>query len=223
MKMTLAKGKHSKTTASPLPALVMFVLFAVLTACVVTIDKQPIAADASMVGLGSLNLAFHNLTGVNWTVYGVSQLGGYLSIASMVVFFAIGLAELVRARSFKGVDKAIYLIAGAYVVMLVLYVGFDKIALNYRPVLVDGQLEPSFPSSHTFLAIGALGCAVVWINARLDKGMLKSALAIICVLLALVTVAARLLSGVHWATDILASVFLGLALVFFYRYLVAKV
>ena len=224
MQMNLAtkRGKHSQSSPSIVPTAVMIVLFAALTAALKIVDLQPIAADGSLVGFGTVNLAFHNLTGVNWTLYSVTEYGGYLAIASMLVFFVIGLAQLVRTRSPKGVDKAIYLIAVAYVIMLVLYVGFDKIAINWRPVLVDGELEPSFPSSHTFLAIGTMGCAITWVRDRVRSSGARSAATIICALIALIVVAGRLLSGVHWLTDIIGGVLLGLALVFAYRYCVQR-
>ena len=218
----MKKGKHSQIKPSIAPAAAMLVLFAALVASLMVFDRQPIAADGSMVGLGSLNSAFHGLTGVSWTLYSATEIGGYVAIASMVVFFVIGVVELVRGRGFAGVDKAIYLIAVAYVIMLVAYVGFDKIALNYRPVLVDGVLEPSFPSSHTFLAVGTMGCAIVWVKERLGKGGF-TVVTVVCTLLALFVVIGRLLSGVHWLTDIIGGFLLGLALVFAYRYLVAKV
>ena len=116
---------------------------------------------------------------------------------------------------------AIYLLAAAYVVMLVLYVGFDKLALNYRPVLVDGQLEPSYPSSHSFLAVGALGCAAVWARARLSRKV-SAIITALCGILAAFVVVARLISGVHWLTDIVAGVLLGLTLVFAYAYAVDR-
>lgn len=221
MGIMLKKGKHSQVTPSIAPVAVMLVLFVALIGCLMAVDRQPIAADGSLVGLGTLNNAFHELTGVSWTLYSATEVGGYVAIASMFVFFVIGVVELVRGHGFKGVDKAIYLIAAAYVIMLAAYIGFDKIALNYRPVLVDGVLEPSFPSSHTFLAVGTMGCAVVWAKERLGKGAV-AAVTIVCTLLGLFVVIGRLLSGVHWFTDILGGALLGFALVFAYRYLVAK-
>lgn len=222
MGILMKKGKHSRVNPSIAPAVVMLVLFAALIACLAFVDRQPIAADGSLVGLGTVNSAFHQLTGVSWTLYSATEAGGYVAIASMLVFFVIGVVELVRGRGFGGVDKAIYLIAVAYVIMLAAYVGFDKIALNYRPVLVDGALEPSFPSSHAFLAVGTMGCAITWAKIRLGKGAF-TAVAVVCTLLALFVVVGRLLSGVHWLTDILGGVLLGFTLVFAYRYLVAKV
>lgn len=221
MGIMMKKGKHSQITPSVAPAIVMLVLFAALIVCLMVVDRQPIAADGSLVGLGTINSAFHELTGVSWTLYSATEMGGYVAIASMFVFFIIGVVELVRGRGFGAVDKAIYFIAIAYVIMLAAYVGFDKIALNYRPVLVDGVLEPSFPSSHTFLAVGTMGCAITWAKARLGKGAF-TAVTVVCTLIALFVVVGRLLSGVHWLTDILGGVFLGFALVFAYRYLVAK-
>lgn len=218
----MKKGKHSRPSAkSAIPAIFMLVLFAALTVSLKFVDQQPIAADGSLVGFGTVNMAFHNMTGVDWEFYTATECGGYLAIATMIIFFAAGLSELIKYRSFTKVDPAIYAMAVAYVIMLVLYVAFDKIALNYRPVLVDGVLEPSFPSSHTFLAIGTMGCASIWVKARLDKPQ-STVVVIVCVLLALFVVVGRLLSGVHWFTDILGGVFLGFALVNAYGYTLSR-
>ena len=222
MNLMMKKGKHSQTTPNPMPAATLLLLFAALIACLLTLDLKPIAADGSMVGLGTVNMAFHDMTGVNWTLYDITEYGGYVAIASMFVFFIIGLVQLVRGRSLKSVDKAIYFIAIAYVIMLVLYVGFDKIALNWRPVLVDGELEPSFPSSHSFLAVGTMGCAITWTRQRLQSAPARTAVTVVCTLIALVVVIGRLLCGVHWLTDIIGGVLLGLALVCAYRYFVLR-
>lgn len=213
MSALMKKGKHSlQSTKSAIPAIVMLVLFAILAISLNFVDRQPIAADGSLVGFGTINMAFHDMTGVDWDFYSATEYGGYLAIATMVVFFAAGLSELIKYRSFAKVDPAIYAMTVAYVIMLVLYVAFDKIALNFRPVLVDGILEPSFPSSHTFLAIGTMGCASIWVKARLEKPQ-STVIIVVCVLLALFVVVGRLLSGVHWLTDILGGVLLGFALV----------
>lgn len=222
MNLTAKRGKHSRPAKkSIIPTIVMLVLFAALAVSLEFVDRQPIAADGSLVGYGTFNAAFNQLTGVDWNLYSGTEFGGYLAIASMIVFFAEGLRQLIKTRSFARVDHAIYGLAIAYVIMLALYVAFDKVALNYRPVLVDGVLEPSFPSSHTFLAIGTMGCASVWVKARLEKPQ-STIVIIVCVLLALCVVVGRLLSGVHWFTDILGGVFLGFALVNAYAYAVSR-
>ena len=84
-------------------------------------------------------------------------------------------------------------------------------------VLTDGALEASYPSSHTMLVICIMGTAIMQFRRLLpEKKGLRIFLDGAAVLLIVVTVVGRLLSGVHWFTDILAGVLLSSALVMLY-------
>ncbi len=203
------------------PPLGVFVLFSLLTVAVIAVDVEAIGPNGTSVGLAMLNGSIQRIIGVNWMLYSATEIGGLIPIASMGVFFVVGVVQLVRGRGIRRVDKAIIMLGAAYVVMLVLYVGFDKIAINYRPVLVDGALEPSYPSSHSLLSVGALGCAIVWAKARLKGGARTGVVAGSAIVAALIVVG-RLFSGVHWFTDILAGVLLGLSIALAYGYFVAE-
>lgn len=196
---------------------VALALFAVLAALLLTVDVQPIAADGSDVGLGALNAAVHGVFGENELMGKLSDVLIVAPAASMLVLAVVGVRQIVDRRSLAAVDRDLWLLLALYVVMLVLYVLFNHMSLNNRPVFEDGVCEPSFPSSHTLLAVVTLGAAMVQAAGRLREGGLRTAVFAVCAACMVLLVAARLLSGVHWATDILGGVLLGAALVGFYQ------
>ena len=130
-------------------------------------------------------------------------------------FAAIGGLQLIYRRSILKVDKEILLLGALYVVTVIFYILFEKVIVNYRPILMpDGEgLEASFPSSHTMLSCVILGSGLELLKkyARKDKTIQTALTAVFAVMLALI-VAGRLLSGVHWFTDILGGILLSVAL-----------
>lgn len=213
-------GRAEAGRFSPKPAFVALALF-VLLVLALRLDVAPIGPDGSSVGLSSLNGVVHDFLGVNWTLYVVTDWGGLVPVASMLVFFFIGIAQLVRGKSLAAVDSAIWWLGAVYVAMLTLYLLFNEVVINFRPVLVDGFLEPSFPSSTTLLAVGAMGPAAVWSSTRLT-GRRRVVSMTACYAIMGLLVVGRALSGVHWITDIIGGILLGLFLTLAYRSLIGN-
>ena len=87
---------------------------------------------------------------------------------------------------------------------------------------MDGEIEASFPSSHTLLIFVIIATAIIEANRYFsDKKTLKTVLTVIGILYIIVSVVLRLLSGVHWLTDIIASLLISASITFFY-YAVSK-
>ena len=200
-----------------LTALILFALFAVFTFAVKTVDVQAIGPNGSEVGFAGINSFFFNLLGTNDLCYKLTKLLGYLSFLVAGLFALKGLVQLVRKKSLKKVDYRLLLLACLYVLMLVFYVLFEKLVINCRPVITDEAvgLEASYPSSHTMLLLCIMGSAYMLLPRYLN-----SALAfigrVICVLMMIAMPVGRLLSGVHWFTDIVGSVLLSFALISLY-------
>ena len=188
---------------------VLAVVFTVLTAAV---DKAPIAPDGSEVGFSSLNRAVQDWIGVNDGWYRVTQILGYVALGVVALFACVGLFQWIRRRSLKKVDPKIFCLGGLYVLTGALYVFFEKVIVNVRPVLENGKAEASFPSSHTVLAFVVFFSAAFMLEDYVKNGVLRSVLALICGAAAGVAVIGRLLSGVHWATDIFGGLLYGAAL-----------
>lgn len=98
------------------------------------------------------------------------------------------------------------------------YLFFEQVVINYRPVLLGEELEASYPSSHTILVVCIMDTAAMQI-CRLfsDKKKLYLGMKCVSILLIVVTVIGRLLSGVHWFTDIVGGLLLSGALIVLYR------
>lgn len=103
------------------------------------------------------------------------------------------------------------------IVIVAIYVFFEIIIINYRPIILSQSLEASFPSSHTMIVICIMSTAMLQFHYYLrDKKVCLWTIDIACVLMLAVTVIGRLISGVHWFTDIVAGILLSSALVALY-------
>lgn len=188
-------------------------LFFLLILLLKTVDVKAVGPLGSSVGLSALNSGFFKVTGQNDFFYKLSEGIGFIALLTAAFFAFLGLLQLVKGRKLSAVDKDLYLLAGFYAVVLILYLLFDVIVVNYRPVLEDGALAASFPSSHTVLGITFLGAAALEFRLRLADERLRRIVVGVCQLLVLLIVLARLLSGQHWLTDIIGGVLLGSALI----------
>ena len=200
------------------------VLFLLLIAAVKKIDVAAIGPAGTQIGLSGLNAAFHKATGVHMNWYKITNLLGYASLALVGVFALAGLFQLISRRSLLKVDREILFLGLVFIVVLILYVAFEKLAIDYRPVLMDGETAPeaAFPSSHTVLFFVVLGCTALLLPKYVHAGGLCVLLQAVCVILIAVAVGGRLLSGVHWFTDVLGGALLSLALLFVYAGLIEK-
>lgn len=210
---------HNRTTAhaSAIAAGVLFALFAALTVSLVFVDRQPIAGDGSLVGLATFNLDARTILGQSNLMEKLSNLLLIVPAVGALMIAIVGCKQLIRSRSRSGVDRDLWLLLGIYGAMLVLYVLFNCISPNNRPILEDGVCEPSFPSSHTLLAVTMCGTAMIQAVQRIREGGLRTAALVICAVGMVGIVAARAMAGVHWATDILGGILLGAALVAVYH------
>ena len=201
----------------------LFGLFFLFTALVMTVDVQPIGPNGSTVGLASINGAFRDALGTtesyNELWYNISELAGLIPLATAGCFAIFGLCQAIKRKSLFKVDSHLFVLAGFYAALLLAYVGFEIIEINFRPVLIEGELEASYPSSHTMLSVGIMTTAIFELHELIKN---KKALLIIfdvaCIAVALTVLLGRLLSGVHWLTDIIAGILIVFALICLYRY-----
>lgn len=189
-------------------------LFILLIALVKTVDVEAIGPAGTSVGLSHLNGAVHNAVGVHMIWYRITNLLGILSIAAGALFACLGLKQLIERRSLAKVDRQILALGGLFVCIGILYVLFEKVVINCRPVLMEGETVPeaSFPSSHTVLACVILGGLAMMLCDYVKDRKLAGLLQNVCLVLLFIAVIGRLISGVHWFTDILGGIFLSAAL-----------
>jgi undecaprenyl-diphosphatase len=188
---------------------IFLLAFLVWTLLVTTVDVRPIGQGGSSVGLATVNGAFHAWTGVHLTLYTLTDWLSLIPLGIVAAFAAQGLLQWLRRRSLVRVDRDILVLGGYYLAVLAVYVLFEFVTVNYRPLLIEGVLEVSYPSSTTMLVLCVIPTAVMRLRARLPRRLLTA--------FALFMVVARLLSGVHWLTDIVGGLLLSAALVHFYR------
>ena len=195
---------------------ILLIAFLVLLLLVLKIDVRPIGPENSEVGFAFLNGPVHDLLGFKKIPYTISKLSGALTLLAATGFAVLGVLQLVQRRSLFEVDRDILLLGAFYVLTLILYIFFDKVPINYRPIILDEGLEPSFPSTHSMLALVICGTGMMQVDRRLKGSPYKGIAIDVLGILMIITVLCRLLSGVHWFTDILAGVLLGASLVCFY-------
>lgn len=191
--------------------------FVLLTVLLRLVDVQPIGPNGSSVGFATVNQIVHNFTGVNWYFYYITDLMSIIPIFIVIGFAVFGLFQWINRKDIRKVDCDILLLGGFYIVVAAVYLLFETIVVNYRPVLVDGLLEPSYPSSTTMLVLCVMSTALIQIDSRFGKSVLKKILLFTIVLFIFIMVTFRLISGVHWFTDIVAGALLSIGLVLLYK------
>lgn len=191
--------------------------FALWTALIRLADVQPIGPEGTKVGFAALNGFFHSLTGVHMGLYTLTDWLGLVPIGFMLGFALLGLCQLVRRKSLWKVDRSLLVLGVFYLVVLAAYLGFEGYVVNFRPVLIDGRLEASYPSSTTLLVLSVMPTAAMQLKSRITRPGLRKAACFLLNAFAVLMVAGRLLSGVHWLTDIVGGVLLSAGLVLFYR------
>ena len=214
--------KEKSSGAAFFAAGVLFILFIVFTGFLKFVDVQAIGPNGSSVGFAGLNGAVSDTVGVSMTWYKITKWLGYLAILVCLCFGAVGLIQAVRRKSVAKVDRGILLLGGFYVVVIGFYALFEVLEINFRPVLIDGELEASYPSSHTVLAICVFVSAMMILRRLLDgRDTLIRVSDGVFALLTTLTVCGRIVSGVHWITDIIGGVVLSVALLtLFHAFLV---
>ena len=194
----------------------LLALFAVLTLLVKTVDVKAVGPMGSEIGLSGINTYFHKIIGVNMDLYDATEILGYIPIAAAAFFAGIGAYQLVKGKSLKAVDSNIIILGALLVVLACAYVFFEIVIVNYRPIIMENELEASFPSSHTMLSVTVLGAVLIHLRSRTKNTAVRVVGTSLGVILILATVIGRLLSGVHWFTDIIAGILISVSLLLFY-------
>lgn len=190
--------------------------FGMWTAAVCLIDVQAIGPRGTTVGLASLNRWVHDRTGVHMTLYTVTDWLSLIPAAFAVGFAALGLAQWIGRKHLRRVDRNILVLGAFYGAVLTVYLLFERWVINYRPVLIDGMLEASYPSSTTMLVLTVMTTAILQLRGRIKRAGLRRAVLWGVGVFTLLMVAGRLISGVHWVTDIVGGMLLSGALVLLY-------
>ncbi len=195
----------------------LLLAFIVWTILIKTVDVRVVGHVT--IGLASMNETFMNFLSLNETLLKITDYMMFSVIAAAVVFAVVGIYQWIKRKSLKQVDKEIFVLGVSYIVVILLYFLFDKVIIvNFRPVLIDGVDEPSYPSSHTMTALFVFLSAIPMVNYLINKKPIKITVNVLLILLAIFTVGGRILSGAHWMSDIVGGVLISIGLLYIYLY-----
>ena len=197
--------------------IVFIILFAIWTILIQIIDVQPIGIKGTNMGFATINGWFHSLTGVNMTLYTVTDWLGLVPIFICMIFGFLGFVQLIKRKNLLKVDLDIIILGVYYVIVILCYLIFEMHPINYRPILINGFMEASYPSSTTLLVLCVMPTLVFQANQRLKSITLKRFITIFTVAFSVFMVMGRLISGVHWLTDIIGSCLLSAGLFYAYK------
>jgi undecaprenyl-diphosphatase len=205
--MTKEKSKIVKIITC-ISLVIISILFTLL---VKFVDVKNIGSSNTPVGFSTLNNFIFETIGVNIIWYHITDYLGLLPIPMALAYLVIGVIQSIKRKSLFKVDKEIIILGIFYILTVAIYIFFEKVIVNFRPVLLDGILEASYPSSHTFITI-CLCTSSIMINKKLFNSKLTKILNIFLVVIMTFIIVGRLISGVHWFTDILGGIIISATL-----------
>lgn len=191
----------------------LMVLFAVWTVLVRLVDVKPIGPQGTRVGFSAFNGAVHTATGTSLPLYTLTDWLGLVPIAVVLAFGALGAFQWLKRGSIRRVDRSILVLGAFYVAVFAAYIAFEYMVINYRPVLIEGRLEASYPSSTTLLVLTVMPAAALELWGRIRHPLLKYSALLWIAAFTVFMVVGRFLSGVHWCTDIVGGALLSASLV----------
>lgn len=192
-------------------------LFIIWTILIQTVDVKASGVNGTDIGFADFNLWFHSLTDVNMTLYNITDWLGLVPVFICMVFGGFGFIQLIKRKSLFKVDGDIIALGVYYVIVIFGYLVFEMIPINYRPILINGVMEASYPSSTTLLVLSVMPTLNFQVKKSVKNGAVKNTVCIASALFTVFMVIGRLISGVHWITDIIGSCFLSTGLFYIYK------
>ena len=186
-----------------LQGIVDLAAFAVWTWLVQTVDVRQAGQAGAAVGFAAWNCFVHGSLGVHMWLYTLTDWLGLVPVAVAMVF---GIRDMI----FLGLY---------YVVVIFCYLFFEMFPINYRPILIEGRMEASYPSSTTLLVLCVMPTLVFQVKRRVKHSFIQKITAALAMAFSVFMVVGRLISGVHWLTDIVGSVLLSVGLFNIYRFM----
>ena len=197
--------------------MILLAAFAIWTVLVQRVDVQPVGQNGTNIGFASLNCWFHKRTGVHMAIYTVTDCLSLVPIFICMLFAGVGFVQLIKRRNLFQIDFDLILLGIYYVLVIFGYMIFERIPINYRPILIEGIMEASYPSSTTLLVLSVMPTLNFQVKRRVKSTMMKNVIRAFSVLFSLFMVIGRTISGVHWLTDIIGSVILSTGLYLVYK------
>lgn len=191
---------------------VLLLLFCLFTVGVKTIDVKPIGPQETAVGFSGVNGFFAEVFGQNMLWYDITDWLGVVAVFTAFGFAVWGLVQAIKRKSVIKADADILILGAYYIVVIAVYVLFELCIVNYRPVIISSGLEASYPSSHTVIVCCIMAAAIEQFNRRISAAKPRIVVCVLCCAVMTVTVVGRVVSGVHWFTDIVGGLILSAGL-----------
>ena len=203
-------------------AIWMLTAFALWTIAVRYVDVQAIGPQESSIGFATMNRFVHNLTGVHMDLYTITDWLGLVPVVFVLGFGLLGLVQWINRKSIANVDFDILVLGGFYIVVFCAYFLFEIFPVNFRPVLIEGYLEASYPSSTTLLVLCVMPTAMMQFSFRIKNPTVKYGVQGLIGVFTIFMVLGRLISGVHWFSDIIGGILLSAGLVLTYYSIIIR-
>ena len=191
--------------------------FVIWTLLIQAVDVRPLGINGTNIGFATINCWFHRLTGVHMVIYTITDWLGIIPVFICIIFGGIGCVQLLKRRSLFKVDYDIIFLGAYYILVILGYFIFEMIPINYRPVLIEGFMEASYPSSTTLLVLCVMPTLIEQVNRRSENEIFKKVIKALVIFFSVFMVFGRLVSGVHWLTDIIGSIMLSIGLFCIYK------
>ena len=211
------KIKQSKSTAL-FASILLLLSSVVFTVAVAFLDVNVNPDSENNIGLSTVNLAFHKAFPYNEVLHDISEYAGYIPVFFALFFAMMGIGQALKHKSFKKVDNVLYFLAAYYVLVGFVYLIFEKLCINVRPVMLDDEWEASYPSSHTLFSITLCASTILVNDIFYAKAKWRKPMNVVAVILMLSVPIMRLFSGVHWLSDIVGGIIISTALVSILNY-----
>lgn len=192
--------------------------FVLWTAAVCLVDVRPIGPLGSSVGFSNLNGFIHSFTGVHMELYTLTDILSIIPLGFAAGFGIFGLIQWIKRGKISKVDISILVLGIFYVAVMAAFIFFEVFPVNYRPVLIDEALEPSYPSSTTLLIMCVIPSAAMQLDSRIKNVFFRRSINFLLYAFTAFMVFTRLFSGVHWISDIIGGVLLSFGLLLLYRF-----
>ena len=153
---------------------VLLAAFSLWTLLILNVDVQNAGPEGTKVGFSTFNVWVHKVTGVHMLLYTITDWLGIVPIVICMCFGVFGFVQLVKRRSFFKVDPDILLLGAYYILVVMCYLLFEMVHINYRPILIDGRLEASYPSSTTLLVLSVMPTMKFQICRRINNRVIKN-------------------------------------------------
>ena len=180
------------------------------------VDVKPVGINGTDIGFSTVNVWFHSKTGTNMFLYNITDCFGLVPIFICVIFGLLGLTQWIKRKNIFKVDKILIVMGCYYVIVILCYLFFEIVPINYRPILINGKMESSYPSSTTMLVTCVMPTAIIQLNRRVKNGLLKKIFELLISLFIAFMVIGRFVSGVHWFSDILGGLLYSIGMVVLY-------